>query len=522
MPTTRSQAHRRHFRSPPASSESSAATERRHPSHATQKRSEDAKRGLLRGRGRRRRRSSRRGEHHHHHHQSEGENSNSDNEESSPSDAIAPVILAAKSRILYDIESLEMESRARALAGLKGQFDVVYCREISPFYEFQLSERPRIRIHDGGAECTCSEYENRPDMACRHIFWLVDQVYDSISKGTAPLSPAGLPLSRDGFSPKLPHIHTLLNDRLESLAAHLEWPFIPINESTTARLGYGEAIAGGLSRQEQVRDIMSAFNKVTLPEDFRKDLVEASTATPRTPEQCVVQGDFEATLFRLAVHDNNVYSSICKAMPTGACAAIYFDKVQQQSRNLLLHFDEYRRSGRLPSGRQSLEVYAVARELRQHVQKIRNNLALRVPYGTKGAVEALVTLLQDVSSRNIDAFENSPWGRIAPAGEDADDRNLYEQLIGQANSSRSSNRGVGGGGEEALFILDVLGEVPASVLGSYLSNLFDILAKVEINRAPSSFVLKLKTLIQDAQSGQGRAVKRPATAEAGGGPKRAR
>jgi hypothetical protein len=268
-----------------------------------------------------------------------------------------------------------------------------------------------------------------------------------------------------------------------------------------------------------VRDIMSAFNKITLPEDFRTDLVETS-ATPRTPEQCVVQGDFEATFFRLAVHDDNVYSSIRKAMPAGACAAIYFDKVQQHSRHLLQHFDEFRLTGRLPSGggrrrlQQTLEVSQVARELRQHVQKIRSNLAVRVPYGTKGAVEALITLLQDISARNIDAFENSPWGRVAPLGEDADDRNLYEQLIGSSNANRED-------GEE-LFILDVLAEVPPSVLESYLSNLFEILDKVEINRAPSPFVLRLKALIQDAQSTVTSRGKRPATAEAGGSQKRTR
>jgi hypothetical protein len=79
-------------------------------------------------------------------------------------------MVRARSKIVYDIESLEMESRARALAGLTGRFDVVYCREASGIYEFQLAERPRIRIRAGSAECTCSEYENRPDMACRHIF----------------------------------------------------------------------------------------------------------------------------------------------------------------------------------------------------------------------------------------------------------------------------------------------------------------------------------------------------------------
>lgn len=351
-------------------------------------------------------------------------------------------------------------------------------------------------------------------------------MYYSISPHTLP---PGLPLSRDGFSPTLPTLHTLLQDRLESLANELEWPFIPENEPDATNRS-GETIAGGLSRQEQVRDIMSAFNKVTLPEDFRRDLVESSaTSNPRTPEQCVVQGDFEATIFRLAVHDDNVYSSIRKAMPAGACAAIYFDKVHQKSRNLLAQFDEYRRTGRLLSSNErelpSLDnVSEVARELRRHVALIRNNLAARIPYGTKGAVEALIMLLQEVSARNIDAFENNSWGRVAPSGEDEDDRNLYEQLIGQASDEdqgMGDEEGSGGGG--GLFILDVLEEVPASVLESYVSSLRDILAKVEVIPAPSPFLLKLKSLIHDAQSSHTQTRgKRPATAEAGGSHKRTR
>jgi hypothetical protein len=153
------------------------------------------------------------------------------------------------------------------------------------------------------------------------------------------------------------------------------------------------------------------------------------------------------------------------------------------------------------------------------VAQIRNNLAVRIPYGTKGAVEALITLLQEVSARNIDAFENNSWGRVAPPGEDDDDRNLYEQLIGQA----SDEDGIGDEESGGLFILDALVEVPASVLQSYVSNLCDILAKVEIIPAPSPFLLKLKLLIHDAQSSRTQPRgKRPATAEAGGSHKRTR
>ncbi|CRG89830.1 hypothetical protein PISL3812_06869 [Talaromyces islandicus] len=429
-------------------------------------------------------------------------------------------MVRSQSQLVYDIESLELDSRARAMAGLHGRFDMVYCRADPAFFEFQLTERPRIRVRERGAECTCSEYENRPDMACRHIFWLVDQVYETVS----PHTP--LPLSKDGVSPSLPPLHSLLHDRLEMVAGEMQWHFIPETTASSESSPETTTITTAMSRQDKVRDIMSAFSEDTLPADFRRDLAETTTE-PRTPEQCVVQGDFEATVFRLAVHDDNVYASIRKAMPAGACAAIFFDKVQKQSRNLLLGFDEYRRTGRLPPGRQSLEVKEVAAELQRHVDQIRINLASRIPYGTEGAAEALLALLQDVSARNIDAFEQSPWGRQAPPGEDEDDRNLYEQLIGQANGGSSGVGGGGGGGttetEGGFFVLDVLESLPAAVLASYIPNLNDILGKVEINRAPALFVRKLKSLIHEAQASLAASrSKRPATADAGGSPKRTR
>jgi hypothetical protein len=99
--------------------------------------------------------------------ESEEEEEEEEEEEGEPPLA---AMVQARSKIIYDLESLAVESRARAHAGLTGQFDVVYCREAPGIYEFQLAERPLVRIRAGGADCTCSEFETRPDIACRHIF----------------------------------------------------------------------------------------------------------------------------------------------------------------------------------------------------------------------------------------------------------------------------------------------------------------------------------------------------------------
>lgn len=185
MPTTRSQTRRsrrhRHTQlSPPPASTSAAArnaspSRRRHSLRASQ-RQEGETRPVRQRRGNNGNRKIYRDEGAESEieiqaqSQDEEDTNANEGEEGSGSGNMASMIMATKSKIVYDIESLELESRARASAGLTASFDVVYCRDCPSFYEFQLIERPRIRIRDGGADCTCSEYTNRPDMACRHIF----------------------------------------------------------------------------------------------------------------------------------------------------------------------------------------------------------------------------------------------------------------------------------------------------------------------------------------------------------------
>lgn len=262
-----------------------------------------------------------------------------------------------------------------------------------------------------------------------------------------------------------------------------------------------------MSRPQKVRDIMSAFSTVTLPEDFRLDLVE-DVAQSRTPEECVVQGDFEATMFRLAVHSDAVYTSLCKAMPPGACAAIYFDKVQEKTRKLLADFDRYCHTGQSPA-EGTVEVGSVVNDLQHNVDRIQANIIARAPHGTEGAVKTLVTLLEDVCNRNKDALDGNRWGRITFHGEDEDQRNLYHQLIGKADETHE------------CFILDALEHIPATDLHQFRSRMKYILQRIEVNRGPRSYILKLGALVRIAES-PGSAQKRPATATTGGNSKRTR
>ena len=291
----------------------------------------------------------------------------------------------------------------------------------------------------------------------------------------------------------------LLDDKLEIIADQLSWQYVRSEAE------------GGMSRQEMVRDILSAFSTVILPEDFRLDLLD-DAGQSRTPEQCVVQGDFEATMFRLAVHDNGVYSSLCKAMPIGACAVIYFDKVHHRLRTLLADFDRYCLTGQAPNAAAGMDIETVIKEIRRNIGRVRENIITRAPHGMEGAAKTLVTLLEDICSRNRDALEGNEWGRETFHGEDEDQRNLFHRLIG-GNTDDTGD----------FFILDALEYLPASDLHQFVGRLRVVLHRIEVDRAPKAYILQLSTLIRAAESPLANAgQKRPSSATSRGDSKRTR
>lgn len=310
-------------------------------------------------------------------------------------------------------------------------------------------------------------------------------------------------LAPDGRSEHLPRIEELLKGRLEAVATQLKWQYLQDE---------GDDRGTGMTRTEKVRDIISAFDKKTLPEDFRRDLIEA-TEQARTAEQCVVQGDFEATMFRLAVHDDGVFNSLCKAMPAGACAAIYFDKVQGQSRRLLNDFDRYCTTAEphdpaSPGG--FLGVNEVVLQLQHSVSCIVANISARSPHGSEGAAEALVSLLESVVARNNDPLEQNRF-RESFHGEDEDQRNLYHLLIGSVETDSET--------DARHFVLPALDSLPPADLYQFVKRLRDILRKIEVNRAPKQYLLHLGSLIRTAESAgvMGLGQKRPAAGNGNSG-----
>ncbi|KAJ5782368.1 hypothetical protein N7457_004142 [Penicillium paradoxum] len=412
----------------------------------------------------------------------DGEEESSDEEESESTNAS----FVAPSGITYDLSQLDSESEARAIVGLSGHFDVVNCRSTPAGYDFQLLDRPQVHIGSDSSTCSCPVFQSRPEGACQHIFWLLDQLHRCFLPAPQSMEVA---LAPDGRPDRLPRIEVLLKGNLKSVAAQLKWQYLWDEE---------DAIGTGMTRTEKVRDIFSAFSKRTLPEDTRRDLTE-TIEHPRTAEQCVVQGDFEATMFRLAVHDDVVFNSLCKVMPAGACAAIYFDKIQEQSRRLLNDFDRYCTTGELPADPVipglGVEVNDVVRHLQLSASRIAVNIAARAPHGSEGAAEALVSLLESVVARNNDPLEGNRLGRRSFHGEDEDQRNLYHLLIGSVETDSET--------DARHFVLHALDALPPVDLHQCANRLRDILRKIEVNRAPKPYLLHLGSILRIAESAAG-------------------
>lgn len=255
-----------------------------------------------------------------------------------------------------------------------------------------------------------------------------------------------------------------------------------------------------MSRTQRVRDILSAFSTDVLPDRFRIDLAEPEDENGRvlqvrTPEQCVVQGDFEATLFRLAVHDDNVFTSLCKAMPPGACAAIYFDKVRERLRGALFRFDRYCQTlgqSKNDEGDPSACLGTVFETLQTDALNIHTNIHARAPHGLQGAAKALTYLLEEIATRNKDPLADNQYGRTAFSGEDEDSRNLYHQLVGKTDNDNNA---------DDYFVLNSLEDLAGEDLYPFKERLEAVLHRVEVNRAPKGFILKLAGIVRAAKMG---------------------
>ena len=187
-------------------------------------------------------------------------------------------------------------------------------------------------------------------------------------------------------------------------------------------------------RKDTVCDILAGFySRLTkTPEELKDEFVEDVSHLPSS--EVLVEGNLQATIYRLAMRDDGFYERLQEIVPNEARAKQYYETLYLRAREALERLTTYATNG--PRSPRDLTVPECARVLRSLVHQMCENRDARNAVAPLGAVVAsrlaviLVRLIDRVIDFNQDIYANARWNRIQPANEHPRDRNLFAYLIG--------------------------------------------------------------------------------------------
>ncbi|KAI9753987.1 MAG: hypothetical protein M1835_000936 [Candelina submexicana] len=392
-----------------------------------------------------------------------------------------------QSGIMYDNRELSPSSWEQAVLGIDGDFEVDLCRENEGYYAFQVVEKAGFAVRIGSSRsdyktpaCTCETFQETKT-ACRHIYWLLDQLTPFYPNETESTS---LPLNKDGsVFPGSTTFERITKYGLEKRAEQLEWPFIRRSETETT----GSSDDSSMSRKDQVRDILSIFDdEGAMPEDYRPDMYADIPEELNDPKDIYVRQDLEATIFRLSVFDDIFFQRLRKILGPDLCASVYFQKVRLEARKKLTELDALIKNGPSDETEYEPNVNWCANALRTSVARIQSSLHARAQLGRSArtdAVKALVYILQEVCNRNKNVYEEIDWEREAPPDEEETDQNLYQSLIGNPPSEMRGH-----------FVIDVLWGL-LDVARAFLPKFEELVKMIESNGAPPECIAQWERLL---------------------------
>ena len=239
-----------------------------------------------------------------------------------------------------------------------------------------------------------------------------------------------------------------------------------------------------------IQEMLSIFDDRRSPEEYgRQEFIRDMPTLYSSLEDLVVLNSLPATIYGLARHDRKLRRHLRIALNKEFCAAIRFVKERRNSiRRIIAYLDRH-----ITDGQQSdpTIVNECAGRLRGVVEELKDyfddqDTASQSKQVRSMAAEILVDLLYVVCNRNADIYSQITWNRTAEDPQDEDDRNLFTNLVGDADEE----------GEDEYFVLNVLVKLPPNDWKHLLERLDTILIKLRENNAPQAYIEKLETLIQ--------------------------
>ncbi|OCL11356.1 hypothetical protein AOQ84DRAFT_192062 [Glonium stellatum] len=397
------------------------------------------------------------------------------------------IVQSTKSGIKYDITGLDEIARQRAEVGLgdDNQIGMNYCTEWDEYYAFHISDRITVRIGTGESQyripqCTCGA--NDKGIACKHIYWLEDQL---VSEAPDSVRPEVVKLVSDGSQilSGLPSV-VIENVGFEEIAENRQW--VVHND--------------GQDTEEEMMEMLSVFEPSgNLPSEFKED-------TPGKPVQHLshsrIYKEFSNFLTQYAVDDVGMFHRLQDIITPDFRATVFFEKMANRASQAFKALDDYVTRG--PTTNESCDIVTCAERLDELLEEIDEAYEERVSSGplrskeaANKAASALILILEGVVERNGDAYANTSWKRISQ-NEVEQDKNLYLRLIGAPLEARGP------------FVLDVLKNIPFEVIRNHLERLSGIADMLESYEAPQRYRNMLRFIMsQDSR-------KRP-NPEVGGG-----
>ncbi|KAF1943652.1 hypothetical protein EJ02DRAFT_510797 [Clathrospora elynae] len=401
-----------------------------------------------------------------------------------PSTPISPTpsLVISTKNLQYNVSAFDSDLRRQARRGLEGKdIRMKYCAasddEESPDGSrtkyFYLDDD--ITVAMGGKlrrpKCTCSA--NEKGFACKHIYWVGDQIVSTVPDDvTEPLHP-----SPDGSRIEDIKPAEVLDDKgLANIANDLKWVYrdedLPEDDE---------------DMRDAVINMLSVFEpQEALPGEFK------CPESPLTSERSKKYQEFADLFTQYTTKDASLYLRVRKIIDPSFETRVFFEKIDSRIALTFIALDEYIAKGptNASPGALRFDVSSCAKKLTSLVKAIDEFYQLQADDDTDTsdvavrAAAALVTILDRVTDRNVNAYEDITWGMEAPSNPV--ESNLYVALIGAHTDG------------ESPFVLDALGALPQeNVYRNHWETLQNIEHKLAESETPPQYINTLRNIIYE-------------------------
>ncbi|KAJ4987192.1 SWIM zinc finger family protein [Stagonosporopsis vannaccii] len=393
-----------------------------------------------------------------------------------------PSLVISTNNLSYNVSVFDTNQRRRAKRGLQDSaIRMKYCTTIVDDEDSSIQSQyfyinDDVEVAMGGKlsrpRCSCGANEN--GVACKHIYWIGDHVVSTVPDA---VKEQPLQLSTDGST--FQHIRPaeILERRgLQGVAGDLDWVYED-----------EDVFEDEDDIKETVISMLSVFEpQEALPGEFQ------CPESPLTSERSKKYQKLAELFTEYAAQDPGLFLQMRDIIDPSFQGRVFFEKIENRITQVFNALDEWITDGPADASvdAQRFDLATTAKKLRGLVTAIHNfveqqdeddhdfkEIAIR-------AAAALVRILDLVTDRNVDAYENITWG-MRPGSPS--DNNLYYALIG--------NPAVG-----ALFVLNALHSLPhEDVIRSQWATLQGIESKLVQHDAPADYLSAFHQVVHDSR-----------------------